>query len=167
MTVHHSSTDSFHCSITPHTPFATLPHLAFENVTKKSRPQLASGALLYAKVAAASKHQDPELVCYNPATGKSEGMGELKGGMLFDVGLGLARRLLIAKQREEGGLIVLEECASRIAFEIAVGRNGKVWIKAATVKEIMLIGRAIQETDQKKMGVEEQKKLVKQLLKHF
>ncbi|KAL8739913.1 MAG: hypothetical protein Q9184_008552, partial [Pyrenodesmia sp. 2 TL-2023] len=137
-TVHHSSTDWYHCSITPHTAFAQLPQLAFEGATKKTRPQLVAGSLIYARVLSASKHIDPEIVCYNPSTGKSEGMGELKGGMVFDVSLGMARRLLLNKQKEEGGLVVLDELAGEIAFEIAVGRNGKVWVKAGGVKETVL-----------------------------
>ena len=133
-TVHHSSTDYYHCSITPHTTFSQLPQLAFEGATKKTRPQLNSGSLIYARVLSASKHTDPEIVCYNPSTGKSEGMGELKGGMVFDISMGMARRLLMAKQREDGGVAVLEEIAEKVAFEIAVGRNGKVWVKSGGVK---------------------------------
>ncbi|KAL8915936.1 MAG: hypothetical protein Q9208_008778 [Pyrenodesmia sp. 3 TL-2023] len=164
-TVHHSSTDWYHCSITPHTAFAQLPQLAFEGATKKTRPQLVAGSLIYARVLSASKHLDPEIVCYNPSTGKSEGMGELKGGMVFDVSLGMARRLLLSKQKDEGGLVVLDELAGEMAFEIAVGRNGKVWIKAGGVKETLLVGRSLQETDCDSLRVDEQRKLVKKLLR--
>lgn len=108
-----------------------------------------------------------EVVCYNPSTGKSEGMGELKGGMVFDVSLGMARRLLLAKQREEGGIVVLEEIAQKVAFEVAVGRNGKVWVKSGGVKETLLVGRALQETDREGLGMEEQGKLVKKLLRRI
>lgn len=164
-TVHHSATDWYHCAITPHTTLAQLPQLAFEGATKKTRPQLNSGSLIYARVLSASKHTDPEIACYNPATGKSEGMGELKGGMMFDVSLGMARRLMLARQREEGGIAVLEEIAEKVAFEVAVGRNGKVWVKSGGVKETLLVGRAVQETDRERLGVEEQVKLVKRLLR--
>ncbi|KAL8689990.1 MAG: hypothetical protein Q9218_004464 [Villophora microphyllina] len=164
-TVHHSSTDYFHCSITPYTSLALLPHLAFESASKKTRPQLPSGTLIYARVITASKHQDPEIACFNPSTGKSEGMGELKGGMLFDVSLGMARRLLLSKSKEEGGLVVLEEVGEQMAFEIAVGRNGKVWVKAGGVRETLLVGRALQETDRDGLKVDEQRKLVKKLLR--
>ncbi|KAF6222990.1 hypothetical protein HO133_001041 [Letharia lupina] len=163
--VHHSSTDWYHCAITPHTTLAQLPQLAFEGATKKTRPQLNSGSLIYARVLSASKHTDPELACCNPSTGKSEGMGELKGGMVFDVSLGMARRLLLARQQEEGGLVVLEEIAEKVAFEVAVGRNGKVWVKSGGVKETLLVGRALQETDREGLGVEEQGRLVKKLLR--
>ena len=164
-TVHHSSTDVFHCAITPQTTFAQLPHLAFEGVSKKTRPQLSAGSLVYAKVTSASKHMDPEITCCNPSTGKSDGMGELKEGMVFKVSLGIARRLLAAKQREEGGLVILEDIAEKIPFEVAVGRNGNVWVNSKGVKEILLVGKALHETDQQGLNIDEQKKLVKRLLK--
>lgn len=105
---------------------------------------------------------EPEIACYNLSTGKSEGMGELQGGMVFDVSLGMARRLLLKKQREEGGLVVLEEIAKKMAFEVAVGRNGMVWVKAGGVKATLFVGKALQETDRGGLGCEEQEQLVKQ-----
>lgn len=165
--VHHSSTDVFHCSISPHTAYALLPQLAFEGATKKTRPQLNHGNLIYARILHASKHTEPEIVCYNPSTGKSEGMGELKGGMVFDVSLGMARRLLMTKQREEGKIAVLEEIGEEIAFETAVGRNGKVWVKAGGVKETLVVGKALVDTDVQGLGVEEQIKMVKKMLRQL
>ena len=94
-------------------------------------------------------------------------MGELKGGMVFEVSLGMARRLLLNKQKLEGGIVVLEDIAEKVAFEIAVGRNGKMWVKAKEVWETLLVGRAVQETDRGGLGVDEQAKLVKRLLKGF
>ncbi|KAL9098823.1 MAG: hypothetical protein Q9163_005585 [Psora crenata] len=164
-TVHHSSAEVFQCSLTPHTAFAQLPQLGFQAATKRTRPQLPSGSLVYARVSSASKHTDAEILCYNASTGKSEGMGELKGGMLFEISLGMALRLLMAKQKEDGGLIVLEEMAEKMAFEIAVGRNGKVWVKSERVKDTLAVGGALQETDQKGLGLEEQEKLVRKLMK--
>ncbi len=114
-----------------------------------------------------SKHLDPEIVCYNPSTGKSEGMGELKGGMVFDVSLGMARRLLLSRQKEDGGVVVLEEIAEKVAFEIAVGRNGKVWVKSKGVRETLLVGRALRETDRDGLGLQEQGKLVRKLLRQI
>lgn len=164
-TVHHSSNEVFQCSITPHTAFAQLPQLAFEGATRKNRPQLSYGSLIYARIASASKFTDLEIVCYNPSTGKSEGLGELKGGMVFEISLGMARRLLMAKSKEEGGLVVLEEVAEQLAFEVAVGRNGKVWVKSGGVRETLVVGRALQETDTKSLGEEGQRKLAKKLLR--
>lgn len=155
-TVHHSSTDFFHCVITPYTAFAQIPHLAFEGASKKTRPQLVPGSLIYARVISASKFMDPELVCVNPSTGKSEGMGELKGGMVFGLSLGLSRRLLAKKKMNGRGLVVLEEIAKKLAFEVAIGRNGLVWVKAEGVRETLLVGKALQESDEAMLGVEGQ-----------
>jgi hypothetical protein len=35
---------------------------------------------------------DPEIECFDPATGKSEGFGELKGGLVVDCSLQLCRQ---------------------------------------------------------------------------
>lgn len=161
-TVLRSSADAYICAIpsstapAPATVQASLPHLAFPNATKKTRPVLHPGATVYARVSLANKHMDPELECFDAETGKSAGFGELKGGMVFAVSLGLARRLLgdgkkmaqIAKRAGEpweggNGAEVLEELAKTIAFECAVGRNGKVWIDSVDVATTMLVGRCI------------------------
>ena len=39
------------------------------------------GVLVYARVALADKDLEPILDCINPATGKSDGFGELKGSL--------------------------------------------------------------------------------------
>lgn len=110
---------------------------------------------------------EPELVCYNPSTGKSDRMGELKGGTVFNVSLGMCRRLLKTRQKEDGGIVVLEEIAAKVAFEIAVGRNGLVWVKAGSVKETLIVRKALQETDAGGLGIPEQEKLVKKLLRQI
>lgn len=108
---------------------------------------------------------DPELTCCNSSTGKNEGMGELKDGMVFDISLSMARRLLLPRQKEDGGLILLEALAEQISFEVAIGRNGKVWVKGAGVRAIMAIGKALQDTDQEVLNVQEQERLVRKLLR--
>jgi len=42
---------------------ATLPTLAFDGATKRNKPSLAVGALVYARVVSCSRHMDPELSC--------------------------------------------------------------------------------------------------------
>ena len=115
--VHHSSTDVFHCALTPQTPHALLGQLAFEGASKKTRPQLISGDLVYARVSRAVKGEDVELEGFNSATGKSEGMGQLKGGMVFEVSPAFARRLMMGKK---GGVGILEGVGEKIRFEVAV-----------------------------------------------
>src|SRR6266536_1970808 len=147
-TIQRSAVDVFYASVSDFTPNATLPQLSFESATKKTRPQLAPGALVYARVTLANKHMDPELECISSSTGKSEGLGPLSGGMLFNISLGMARRLMLPKPAEQGALVILEVLGGAgVAFEIAVGRNGKVWVDSKTVKTTLAIGKAIQETD--------------------
>lgn len=80
---------------------ATLPALSFEGATKRHKPNLKVGALVYAKVVSADRFTEPELTCVNAVTGKSDGFGDLKTtdergektghAMLFRTSLGLAR----------------------------------------------------------------------------
>ncbi|KAK3994941.1 hypothetical protein QBC44DRAFT_321574 [Cladorrhinum sp. PSN332] len=175
-TIARSTPDSYLVSLSPYTPPAALPHLSFEGATKKTRPQLQPGSLVYARVTQANKHMDPELECVSSATGKSDGLGPLTGGgTVFDVSLGFARRLLMAKHREEGKIEVLEllggggggDDQGKLSFETAVGRNGKVWVGSEDTKTVVVVGRALKETDEKKLGVEAQRKLVKKLIREM
>ncbi|KAH8754152.1 hypothetical protein F5883DRAFT_431804 [Diaporthe sp. PMI_573] len=164
--VHHGAADFYYVQLTPHTSNALLPVLAFEMATKKTRPQLANGQLVYARVSLANKHMDAELECVNPATGKADGLGPLTGGMLFTVSLGFARRLLMPKSTTDGGVVVLEELGNMgLGFEIAVGRNGKVWVNSEAVRSILVVGRALKETDDGRLDVDAQRKLVKKLVR--
>ena len=160
--VHHSSAETYHCAITPHTAFATLPQLSFEGATKKTRPVLAPGALVYARIASASKHMDPELECIHPSTGKSEGLGPLKGGMLFEITVGMARRLMMG---EKGCVGILEGLAEKARFEVAIGRNGRLWVDSDNVRTTLAVGKAVVEVDDKGLGIEEQTKLVGKVLR--
>lgn len=140
----------------------SLPHLAFEGATRKTRPQLSAGDLVYARVAIAHKHLEPELECLSASTGKSDGLGPLTGGMLFPISLGLARRLLMPR---DGGVVVLDELAAAgLQFETATGRNGRIWVDSEDVKTVIAVGRAIQEIDEGKLGVDAQKKAVRRII---
>ncbi len=166
--IHHSSVDTYHASISDYTPYASLPQLSFEGATKKNRPQLVQGSIVYARVSLANKHMDPELECVSSSTGKAEGLGPLSGGMLYDVSLGLARRLMMSKPAEQGKVVVLEELGEAgVAFEIAVGRNGKVWVDSKKVKTTLAIGKILRETDEKNLTVDEQRKLVKKIAREL
>jgi exosome complex component RRP40 len=107
---------------------------------------------------------DPELECVSSSTGKNDGLGPLTGGMVFNVSLSMARRLMLPRPSEQGGLVLLEELGSQgLPFEIAVGRNGKVWVDSGKVVATLNIGKALQETDEKGLSVEEQKNLAKKV----
>lgn len=163
--VHHSSMDFFHLNLAPHTQQAILPQLAFEGASKKTRPQLKANDIVYAKVTAAQKNMEVELSCVNPSTGKSEpdGLGPLNDGMVFDISTDLAARIL----RKEG-VVVLEELGEKLqgGFEVAVGKNGKVWVNCPEggVKAICVVGKCLQETDRGSLREKEQRKLVARVI---
>ncbi|KAF2192500.1 hypothetical protein K469DRAFT_731023 [Zopfia rhizophila CBS 207.26] len=163
-TVQTSAAESFNCHITPNTPFATLPHLAFEGVTRKTRPQLTFNSLVYARILNAGKDTSPEITCANPSTGKSEGLGPLKGGMVFKISLGMARRLLAGRK---GGVTVLDGLSEKVGFEVAIGRNGVLWVDGGSVKTTLAVGRAVQEVDEQALGEKGQKKVVERVLKNL
>ncbi|KAI5805802.1 hypothetical protein EDC01DRAFT_640261 [Geopyxis carbonaria] len=165
-TVLRSTNDSYICAIASSTApaaasvQASLPHLAFPQATKKTRPTLHPGDTVYARVSLANKHFDPELECMDPETGKAGGFGVLTGGMAVGVGLGTARRLLGdgKKMRQcviraggewtgGTGAEVLEELGKSLAFEVAVGRNGRVWVQSADVKTTVLIAKCLLQSE--------------------
>ncbi|RGB43510.1 hypothetical protein C1646_680754 [Rhizophagus diaphanus] len=104
---------------------AILPILAFENVSKKSRPNLNIGSLIYAKVVLANKDMEPEIWCYNPDTKKAEGFGELKNGYVIKCSLRYCRRII---SQETGIRSLLKKLGEKFEFEIAAGMNGRIWI---------------------------------------
>lgn len=167
-TVNRSAAEVYYVSLSDYTTPALLPQLSFEGATKKTRPVLAPGALVYARVALANKHMDAELECVSSSTGKSEGLGPLAGGMLFNISLGMARRLMMPKSVLEGKVVVLEELGTAgLQFETATGRNGKFWVDSESVKTVIAVGRAVQETDEKRLDVEAQKKFVRKVIKEL
>jgi len=159
-----TSFETYHLHINAYSPQALLPQLAFEGASRKTRPQLKSGDLVYAKVVSAQKNMEIELSCVNPATGKSEpdGLGPLNGGMVFDISLGLAERMT-----KKQGVVILDEIGTKLpgGFEIAVGRNGKVWVDCpdAGVKGICAVGRCLKQTDENTLNEKQQKKLVNRI----
>lgn len=169
--IHHSAAEIYYCTITPHTSHAVLGQLAFEGANKKNRPQLKTGDVVYARVSKASKWEDVEIECVNSNTGKGEGMGPLTGGMVFDVSPQFARRLMMGVDKKDGrslgGVVVLEEVGEKVRFEVAVGRNGRVWVDSGSIKETLAIGRLLRAADEEGLGVEEQKKTVKKVLKEL
>ena len=115
-----------------------------------------------------SKWEDTEIECINSSTGKAEGMGPLKGGMVFNVNPAFARRLMMGMDREgrsKGWVVVLEEVGEKVKFEVAVGRNGRVWVDSGSVGTTVMIGRMLLQAEEGGWGVEEQRKNVRKALK--
>ncbi|GAB0496041.1 hypothetical protein MMPV_007351 [Pyropia vietnamensis] len=141
---------------------ARLPGLAFAGATKRNKPTLLPGALLFGRVAAASRATEAELTCVEVGENVSwlsgeATYGELVGGNVVRVGLDAARRLMAggggggdgaAGGRKRagaaaGGPGVLAALGEVMSFEVVVGLNGRVWIKADQTPYTVLICNAI------------------------
>jgi len=161
--VHHSSTETYHVMLTPQTPYALLGQLAFEGANKKTRPKLEAGDSVYARVKAAGRGEDVEIECVSPNSGKADGMGPLKGGTVFNVSPAFARRLMMGPGK--GGFVVLEELGEKLKFEVAVGRNGRVWVESGSVRATVAVGRLLVGCDEGGWGVEEQRREVRRAVR--
>ncbi|XP_053987905.1 exosome complex component RRP40 [Hylaeus volcanicus] len=116
---------------------ASLSYLAFEGATKKNRPDIQVGDLVFAKLLVASKDMEPELVCVD-SHGKEKNLGALSSdGMLFTCSLSLIRKILNPTSP------LFKKLAHSQAFEVAAGMNGRVWVKARTIHETIAVANAI------------------------
>ncbi|GAA5823975.1 hypothetical protein JCM5353_007358 [Sporobolomyces roseus] len=103
---------------------ASLDALAFEGATKRNKPNLKIGTIVYGYLLPTPPFSEPELSCVDQTTQKSQGFGELQDGFLIrSIELSRCRQLL----SEKNG--VLARLGSKFPFEVAVGMNGRVWVK--------------------------------------
>ncbi|KAH8263741.1 hypothetical protein KR044_013194 [Drosophila immigrans] len=120
---------------------ASISYLAFEAATKKNRPDLNPGDLIYARVLNASPDIEPELVCVN-SNGKRGKLGLLQDGFFFKCSLNLGRLLL----REN--CPALKALTDKLPYEIAIGVNGRIWVKAHSAAETVGLANAILSLEQ-------------------
>ncbi|TSQ35295.1 Exosome complex component RRP40 [Bagarius yarrelli] len=120
---------------------ASLSYLAFEGATKRNRPNVQVGDLVYAQFIIANKDMEPELVCID-SCGRANGMGVFGAeGFLFKVSLGLARRLL-SPQSE-----IVKDLEKIFPFEMVVGLNGRVWVKAKSIQQTLIVANLLESCE--------------------
>lgn len=170
--------DYYRCNIFgPHS--ALLPTLAFEGATKRNKPNLSTGSTVYCRVVSAPRDIDPELSCkVGGGGGTNSGAttstisdggasrkdwltgectyGELKGGTVLKISIGLARELLHPKN------IVLEALGNSLSFETAVGVNGVLWVNSTHPEHTILICNAIKNSEV--MNPDQTRAMVRSLL---
>ncbi|KAF8319753.1 exosome complex exonuclease RRP40 [Clavulina sp. PMI_390] len=120
---------------------ASLDALAFEGASKRNKPALKVGSLVYCRVSLANRDMEPEVECVDPTTHKAEGYGELKSGFMVNCSLGLARSFISQAHP------LLPKLGARFPFEIAIGMNGRVWFKAPDTPHTILFSRAVEWAD--------------------
>ena len=124
---------------------AQLSAIAFDGATRRNKPNLNVGTLVYCRVIEANRDMDPEISCESTVgkkdwvTGEST-FGEIKGGYMCKVPLVLAQRLL------DGRAPVLEILGRSIPYELAIGANGRVWVNAERPSNTVAIANAIQNS---------------------
>ncbi|KAI6129637.1 hypothetical protein EDD16DRAFT_1146770 [Pisolithus croceorrhizus] len=128
---------------------ASLDGLAFEGATKRNRPNLKVGSVLYARVSLAHKDMEPELECFDAQTRKADGFGELKGGFVTHCSLQMSRLLLDPKH------FLLPLLGSRFPLDVAVGVNGRIWVSTKEVKQTIAAVRCIEAVDPDGGGMDE------------
>lgn len=115
---------------------ASLSYLAFEGATKKNRPTVKVGDVLYATLLVASKDTEPELVCIDGA-GRSSGLGVVSEGFLLHCSINLVRKVLSAD------CVLFKLLSKHLPFEVAVGMNGRIWVKGRSLIETAAIVNTI------------------------
>lgn len=126
---------------------AQLSSLSFEGATKRNKPNLSTGTLLYCRIQSTPPAMDPVLSCqlgpHDAGVPRKDWMtnegtyGELKGGTCKKIPLGLSRELLYPDN------VVLREISKSIPFEVCVGVNGFLWIHSARPEYTIMIQNAI------------------------
>ncbi|MBW0508665.1 hypothetical protein O181_048380 [Austropuccinia psidii MF-1] len=118
---------------------ASLDGLAFEGATKRNKPNLKIGAVVYARVSLALSYAETEIECINPSNQKSDGFGEMVGGTLIrDLDLTLCKKLLSPPHT------LLNKIGAKRKFELSIGMNGRVWCKADSISHTIDIVNQIQ-----------------------
>jgi len=110
----------------------------FEGATKKSKPNLNLGDLVFARVYKVNKFDTPILSCISSNEHKNWASGEsffglIKGGNLFN----FDKIHTWDFYREEN--FTFNRLKDMVSYEIVVGFNGRMWIKSENSQDIQKI----------------------------
>lgn len=140
---------------------AVLSNLQFECASKRNKPSFGNGGqLVYARVSALHDGvMDPTLSCihgpHDAGVPRKDWMtnegcyGELRGGTCTKISTNLARELLYSskdKNTNNNNTVLEELAACKIAFEVAIGVNGFLWIHSSEPEHTVLILNAVQNS---------------------
>lgn len=120
---------------------ATLSLLAFEGATKRNRPDVNVGDVVFARIIVPARDVEAELVCITSVL-KRDGMGILVTpashfAQVVQVPVHACRKLLSPDCN------LLPILGKKYRFEVAVGMNGRIWISAKTPENVIYISNLI------------------------
>jgi len=130
---------------------AALSYLAFEGATKKNRPEINIGDLVYCKVVLANPDLEPELVCVD-SSGKKGQLGQLNDGLMFPCSINLVRKVLNERCQ------LLHLLSKETPYELAAGINGRFWVHSKSSRTTILLRDTILKAEH--TPYDEMKKLV-------
>lgn len=117
---------------------ANLSALNFEGASKRNKPNIKIGDLIYGRIV---QTIEPELSCIG-LDGISRCLGNLpQGGFLARHNSNVVKKLM------SRDFPLLVELGKEIPFEICIGVNGWIWLKAHNVKETILLSKAIEMSE--------------------
>jgi exosome complex component RRP40 len=112
-----------------HSP-AVLSNIAFNSASKRHRPNLKLGQVLIGHVICANRFLEVEISCEDPTSQKDWVTNEVyfgglpEGGLLLDLAVAVTRKL---QDRNCAIMPILGQYMK--PFELAIGCNGKIYIK--------------------------------------
>ena len=123
---------------------ASLNSIDFEGASRKTKPNLNVGDVVYARVEKENKYSNVTLTCKGQSNTKgwSSGestYGELKGGKLYDYNRYLCLKLLDNKDF----IHRLKEYVKKL--QLKIGYNGRIWIKTENIRDIPKVFQALKE----------------------
>ena len=125
---------------------AIMSTMAFDGASKRNKPDLKKGDVIYCCVKPVRSDVDVEVTCMATSGVKKdwssgEAMyGGLGQGLLSRVSIYLAHNLLHPE------CVILKSLGEKLTFEIAIGMNGVLWIKGSDVAETVLIKNAVENS---------------------
>ncbi|XP_061490957.1 exosome complex component RRP40 [Rhineura floridana] len=137
---------------------ASLSYLAFEGATKRNRPNVQVGDLIYGQFIVANKDMEPEMVCIDSSS-RANGMGVIgQDGFLFKVSLGLIRKLLALECE------IIQDLGQLYPFELVLGMNGRIWVRAKTIQQTLIVASVLEACEH--MTAEQRKQAISKLLEN-
>eukprot|EP01060_Flectonema_neradi_P038158 TRINITY_DN7933_c0_g1_i1.p1 TRINITY_DN7933_c0_g1~~TRINITY_DN7933_c0_g1_i1.p1 ORF type:complete len:264 (+),score=42.85 TRINITY_DN7933_c0_g1_i1:39-830(+) len=122
-----------------------LDSLAFDGASKRLRPELKVGASVYARVIQSRSELEMVVSCHSVTGVKKDWVtgeslfGELKGGYIHSIRTQFAKMLLADYED------ILSNIGDRLAFECCIGVNGRIWLRAKTIKQTARLARCLTE----------------------
>eukprot|EP00756_Hemistasia_phaeocysticola_P002523 Hpha_TRINITY_DN11725_c0_g1::TRINITY_DN11725_c0_g1_i1::g.31937::m.31937/K03681/RRP40, EXOSC3; exosome complex component RRP40 len=126
---------------------ARLDSLAFDGASKRNRPDINPGGVVYCRVERAERDIDVQLSCCSLLPNKKDWMtgealfGEQHGGTLLRLRPSFCRRLLTPADT------ILSAIGERVAFECTRGVNGMVWIKSEDAPLTLRVASVLQHLE--------------------